>query len=102
VDDGIGDTFATGGGANKGGAAAEGGGEGPRTDMVAGGRGIGVERGGGGDAGLVAQVKDTDWGLEWFGVAWVRWVNGSGVGAAEELKKDMGDVKSPAEAGGPS
>jgi len=25
---------------------------------------MGVERGGGGDAGLVAQVRDTDWGLE--------------------------------------
>jgi len=111
ADAGIGVTEDTGGGANMGGCAWVGaGGVGPCTDIAAGGRwgvrvdmeGMGVERGGGGEAGLEAQMRDTDWGLEGgrLGDSWVRLVKGSDVGGAGVVKKDMGELKIPAEEGG--
>ena len=94
------------GGANIGGCASMGaGGVGPCTDMAAGRwgvilgmGGIGVERGGGGDAGLVAQVRETDWGLlvDWIGESC------TGMGGAGVAKKDIGEENIPAEGGGPS
>jgi len=61
-----------------------------------------VERGEGGEAGLVAQVRDTDCGLYELGVLWVKFVNGSWDWVLDELKNDKGELNSPAEAGGPS
>jgi len=98
---GRGEAEATGGGANIGGCA---GGVGPWTDIAAGGLGgaklgMGVDRGGGGEAGLLAHVRDTDWGLE-VGNSWIVGA-GAGAGGAGVEKKVMGLEKIPALAGGP-
>lgn len=97
---GRGEAAATGCGANIGGCA---GGVGPWTDIAAGGGfggaklGMGVDRGGGGEAGLLAHVRDTDWGLE----VGNSWIGGAGAGGAGVEKKVMGLEKIPALAGGP-
>ena len=62
--------------------------------------GIGVERGGGGDAGVFAAVRGTDCGLDGLGESFALVVR-SRDGAAG-VKKAIGVEKIPADVGGPA
>ena len=113
-----GDTAARGGAMNScwGGPGVAGWGVAPCTIRLGAGAGMGVCRGGGGEAGPGGQLRDTDWGLvlEVAGAGCCCWdempENGSSVAAPTaglELKNDIGEenmlgVTEVAGAGAPS